>query len=146
MSNFVNGSLTKYFQVSKDPLFLFLFLTVAEGLAVWMHNVVAISEFQGFQLNDDTHFKLLQFADDMVLIGVGSCKDLWSTKASLFLGCGVGPCVIGLMFKSREISSLGWLCEFLFFSLRFVIIWSCIPCTLIIIQVSLACKKPILNH
>lgn len=77
MSILVNGSLTKDFTTSRDlgkgdQLSLFLFLMVAEGLACLMHNVVALGEFQGFHLNKEIHFELLQFTDDTVLIDDGS--------------------------------------------------------------------------
>lgn len=69
----VNGSPTKDFLVSKgirqgDPLPPFIFLLVVEGLASMMSRASNLGEFSGFQVNDNLHFKILQFIDDTILI------------------------------------------------------------------------------
>lgn len=88
LSILVNGSPTKDFAVSRDlqqgdPLSLFLFLLVAEGLAAMMSKTPNMGEFDGFRVNDNVHFEILQFVDDTMLIGDESWRNLWSIKAIL---------------------------------------------------------------
>lgn len=47
----------------------FLFLMVAEGLSGMMQNAMALRVYKGFQIDESTHFELLQFSEDKVLIG-----------------------------------------------------------------------------
>ncbi|XP_058760756.1 uncharacterized protein LOC131634106 [Vicia villosa] len=48
-----------------------------------MRNATDYGGFQGFQLNQQTHFELLQFADDTVMLYDGSLDNLWCVKAFL---------------------------------------------------------------
>lgn len=84
----VNGSSTMDFKVSigfrqGDPFSLFLFLLVAKGFAYLVHHAISLGKFEGFHFNDNTHFELLQFEDDISLIGDGSWRNLWKIKALL---------------------------------------------------------------
>lgn len=84
----VNGSSTMDFKVSigfrqGDPFSPFIFLLVAKVFAYLVHHAVSLGEFEGFHFNDNTHFELLQFADDIILIGDGSWRNLWNIKALL---------------------------------------------------------------
>lgn len=79
----INGSPTKYFNVSiglrkGDPLSSFLLLLAADGLGRLMCNVIDLGEFYGFQVNEENHFELLQFADDTMLTGKVSWRNMWS--------------------------------------------------------------------
>jgi hypothetical protein len=88
MSILVNGSPTNDFKVERglrqgDPLFPFLFLIVAEGLAEMMKRAVAIGKFKGFRLNHNIQFQILQFADDTIILGEGSWENVWAVKSLL---------------------------------------------------------------
>ncbi|MCI37832.1 LINE-1 reverse transcriptase like, partial [Trifolium medium] len=66
MSVLVNGSPTAEFKVSKglrqgDPLSLFLFLIVAEGLTGLVNEAVDIGRFHGFKVKENLQFQILQF-------------------------------------------------------------------------------------
>lgn len=84
----VNGSPMGDFMESRglrqgDPLSPFLLFLVAEGSAGLMSNACECGSFRGFHFNDLIHFEMLQFADDIVLICVGSWWNLWYIKAIL---------------------------------------------------------------
>ncbi|XP_058777028.1 uncharacterized protein LOC131651376 [Vicia villosa] len=88
ISVLVNGSPTSDFSMGKglrqgDPLSPFLFTLVAEGLAKMMNQAVRLGLFQGFRVNNETRHHLLQFADDMVVLGEGSWSNLRMIKAVL---------------------------------------------------------------
>lgn len=81
----------------EDPLSSFLFLHVAKGLSGLMKNATQLRKFLGFQLNEEVHFELLQFADDTILSSDGSWNNLWTNKAiltgfELVLGLYVNLC------------------------------------------------------
>ncbi|GAU27711.1 hypothetical protein TSUD_126570 [Trifolium subterraneum] len=85
MSVLVNGSPTEDFQVGKalrqgDPLSPFLFLIAAEGLTGLMQKAVELGKFKSFKVNDNLNFRILQFADDTVIIGEGDWNNLWTIK------------------------------------------------------------------
>lgn len=88
MSILVNGSSTKDFVVSRglhqgDPFSLFLFLLVVEGLTALLNKASSLGDYVGFQVGNEVHFEIIQFADDTLLIGDGSWNNLWSVKAIL---------------------------------------------------------------
>lgn len=88
MSILVNGSLTRDFVVSRglrqgDPLSPFLFLLVAEGLSALMLKGSNLGNYVGFKVGPQLHLEILQFTDDMLLIGDESSNNLWSIKAIL---------------------------------------------------------------
>jgi hypothetical protein len=88
MSVFVNGSSFEDFKVGRDlrqgdPLSPFLFLIAAEGLAGLMRRAVDIGKFKGYQVSGNDHFQMLQFADDIILMGEGSWSNLWTIKTIL---------------------------------------------------------------
>lgn len=74
MSVLVNSCSSKDFVVEKglrqgDPLSLFLFTLVAEGLAWMMSKVSVEGLFEGFKVDKNVKFDLLQFPDDTIIIG-----------------------------------------------------------------------------
>jgi hypothetical protein len=84
----VNGSPSEDFKVGRglcqgDPLSPFLFLITAEGLAGLMRRAVDIGKFKGYQVSGNDHFQMLQFADDIILMGEGSWSNLWTIKTIL---------------------------------------------------------------
>lgn len=84
----VNESPTKDFKGHRelrqwDPLSSSLFAVVLEGLASMINKVVKIGNFNGFKLNSNVEYRLLQFADDTMIFGEGSWKHLWSLRALL---------------------------------------------------------------
>lgn len=56
----------------------FLFFIVMEGLSTLMKKSVNSGVFNGFQVNENLSFEILQFADDTVIIREGSMSNLWS--------------------------------------------------------------------
>ncbi|RZB71032.1 LINE-1 retrotransposable element ORF2 protein [Glycine soja] len=85
MSVLVNGSPTDEFTAHKglrqgDPLSPFLFLIVAQGLSGLVQKASQVGNFDGYQVADGLNLSLLQFADDTILLGKGSWKNLWSIK------------------------------------------------------------------
>jgi hypothetical protein len=48
-----------------------------------MRRAVDIGKFKGYQVSDNVHFELLQFADDTILMGEGSWSNLWTIKTVL---------------------------------------------------------------
>ncbi|XP_058765688.1 uncharacterized protein LOC131639202 [Vicia villosa] len=88
MSVLVNGSPSKEFVMAKglrqgDPLSLFLFVLVAEGLKGLVSKVVDNGEYVGFNINKACCVDILKFADDTLMVGVGSWKQVWTIKAIL---------------------------------------------------------------
>ncbi|XP_058783505.1 uncharacterized protein LOC131658199 [Vicia villosa] len=88
MSVLVNGSPTKEFVVERgpcqgDPLSPFLFVIVAEGLKIMVNKAVVNGGFVGCYVNNKYFVDVLQFVDDTLLVGDGSWKYLWATKAVL---------------------------------------------------------------
>ncbi|CAI8584950.1 unnamed protein product [Vicia faba] len=69
----INESPTIYFSMGKgfrhgDPLSLFLFTLVAEGLELMIKWALEIGALSGFKLSPSLEFQLLQFVDDTVLL------------------------------------------------------------------------------
>lgn len=88
MSMIFNEIPTKDLKVTRGliqgyPLSPFLFLLVAKGFVDLLHQTIALGEFKPFHLNGSTHFELLQFAFNTILIGEGSWKNLLSIKTLL---------------------------------------------------------------
>lgn len=86
MSVLGNGSPTKDFKVTRslrqgDPLSPFIFILMTEGFVGLMNQVVSLREFKGFHFNDYTHFELLHFAGDTILIGEGSWKNILDNQS-----------------------------------------------------------------
>ncbi|XP_058764483.1 uncharacterized mitochondrial protein AtMg01250-like [Vicia villosa] len=84
----VYGSPTKEFTVERglwksDPLSLFLFVLVTEGLTVLVKKAIKIGEYEGFLISDKCMVDILQFADDTLLIGEGNWKQIWAIKTVL---------------------------------------------------------------
>lgn len=48
-----------------------------------MSRVTSLGKFDGFRVNDHSYFEILKFVDDIMLLGDGSLKDIWSVKAPL---------------------------------------------------------------
>lgn len=67
----------------RDPLSLFLFLLVVESLGGLVKNATGLNELQGFHLNENIHFEMVQFTDDAILLCDGSWNNFWSLKAIL---------------------------------------------------------------
>ncbi|PNX56323.1 ribonuclease H [Trifolium pratense] len=77
MSVLVNGRPTKDFSVGKglrqgDPMSMFVFLIVAEGLSGLMNKAVGSGSFHGYKVNNNLMFHTLQFADDTIIVGEGA--------------------------------------------------------------------------
>ncbi|XP_058783223.1 uncharacterized protein LOC131657889 [Vicia villosa] len=88
MSVLVNGSPTKEFVVEKDlrqgdPLSPFLFVLVTEGLAGLVRKSSEIGEFKGIYINGVCVVDILQFADDTLVMGECSWRQVWAIKAIL---------------------------------------------------------------
>lgn len=88
MSVLVNGSPTSDFRTyrglrQRDPLSPFLFLVVAEGLSALVSKAVNIGSFEGYAVVDSLRFPIMQFADDMVLMGKPTWDNVWSIKTVL---------------------------------------------------------------
>ncbi|XP_058732600.1 uncharacterized protein LOC131604130 [Vicia villosa] len=109
MSVIVNGSPTKEFLVERglrqgDPISLFLFVIVAEGLKALVGRVVANGDFVGFNVNGKCFIDILQFTDDTLLIGDGSWKHLWAIVSGLrinyhkskLIGVNINPHFMGV--------------------------------------------------
>lgn len=76
MSTLENGSPIKNFSTSRglrqgDPLSMFLFI-IAEGISGMLGKARSLGEYQGFRLDRNIQFDLLQFADDTIIVGDGS--------------------------------------------------------------------------
>ncbi|XP_058742707.1 uncharacterized mitochondrial protein AtMg01250-like [Vicia villosa] len=88
MSVLVNGSPSKEFVVGKglrqgDPLSPFLFVLVTEGLARLVKKSICNGKYGGFAFNARCKMDILQFADDTLLVGEASWKQIWAIKAVL---------------------------------------------------------------
>ncbi|CAK8543928.1 unnamed protein product [Lathyrus sativus] len=87
----INGSPTKYFVASRglrqgDPVSPFLFAIVVEGLAGITRKATFTNLFKEFKMQTAMNvvsFGLLQFADDMIVIGDGSLSNIWAIKSIL---------------------------------------------------------------
>lgn len=74
-----NGNATKDFMLERglrqwDPLSPFLFVMAVKRLTELMNRVVDIGEFTSFPINEEVQVDILQFAYDVVIIGVGYRK------------------------------------------------------------------------
>ncbi|MCI20316.1 LINE-1 reverse transcriptase like, partial [Trifolium medium] len=91
ISVLVNGSPTKEFEVGKglrqgDPLSLFLFLLAAEGFNLMMSKGVQLNLFEGYKVGTgDVNISHLQYADDTLIVGKKSWKNVRAIKANLQL-------------------------------------------------------------
>ncbi|XP_058769914.1 uncharacterized protein LOC131643649 [Vicia villosa] len=88
MSVLVNRSPTKDFEVGRglrlgDSLLYFLFLIVAEGISSLVKKASVIDQFSSFSMEGKCVVEILQFADDTLLVRVGSWKHVWALKAVL---------------------------------------------------------------
>ncbi|XP_058734155.1 uncharacterized protein LOC131605873 [Vicia villosa] len=84
----VNGSPMENFMMQKslrqgDLLSPFLFVLVPKGLASLVGNALEKGVYIGFKFNDELQLHLLQFEDDIVLLGEGSSNNLQFIKALL---------------------------------------------------------------
>jgi hypothetical protein len=67
-----------------DPLALFLFLLVVEGLSGLVRSPEARGLYQGFKVgNSGLSISHLQYADDTLILGEASVQNLWSLKTIL---------------------------------------------------------------
>lgn len=55
----------------------------AEGLKGMMINATRRNLFNGFKLNEQTTYNLVQFADDTLIVGEATWENLWAIKAML---------------------------------------------------------------
>ncbi|XP_057432140.1 uncharacterized protein LOC130724887 [Lotus japonicus] len=90
VSVLVNGSPSSEFKMEKglrqgDPLALFLFLIVAEGLNGLFMNAVKLKKFSGFKVGgkESVEVSLLQFADDTIFLGEASLQNTVVIKCVL---------------------------------------------------------------
>lgn len=88
MSILVNRSATMDFKVGRglcqgDPLSPFLFVLEAEGLSDIVKKNVSEGEFQGIKVGTDCEVDILQFADDTLLLGPASWRQIWVLKSML---------------------------------------------------------------
>src|SRR4051812_29195592 len=88
ISVLVNGSATKDFSANKclrqgDPLSPFIFVLVMEGLTALVKKAMEVGEFKPFMFGEEDHVDILQFADDIVILGEPSCDNLWNLKVIL---------------------------------------------------------------
>lgn len=77
MSVLVNGSPTKEFIMKRglrqgDPLYPFLFVILAEGLARLVRKSCVIGEFGSFGIKRSCHVDILQFVNDTLMVAEGS--------------------------------------------------------------------------
>lgn len=78
----INGSPTKEFAMSKgvrqgDPLSLFLFIIVMEGLSVAMKSTASKGIFDGIHIpNSDSSLSHLLYADDALFLGEWSKRNI----------------------------------------------------------------------
>ncbi|XP_058766944.1 uncharacterized protein LOC131640567 [Vicia villosa] len=66
-----------------DPMSPFLFVLAAEGLTRIMKKAKCEGEFEGFKIGRDCEVELIQFADDTLLVGSASWKNVSTIKAIL---------------------------------------------------------------
>lgn len=79
----VNGSPAVEFQIEKwlrqgDPLAPFLFLVAAEQIASLMRRDSTMGLYKPFKVNENVSYSMLQFADEMTVVGESSKENLWS--------------------------------------------------------------------
>lgn len=84
----VNGSNTEDFKVEQvlrqgGPLSPLLFVIVMEGLTRLVKRAVELGDFNGFGFGEGAVVDILQFVDDIIIIGDGSNGNLWSMKVFL---------------------------------------------------------------
>lgn len=85
MSILVNGSPTEELKVTRgllqgDPMSPFLFIIVVEGLSGIVGQAVSRSLFSFFKVSNEVNYSLLQFVDDIILIGDASWSNIWAIK------------------------------------------------------------------
>lgn len=88
MSVLINGSPTTYFEVGRrlhQGDTLSQFFIAAEGISGLIKNVIRLDKFHGFNFNEDVHFELIQFIDNIVLICNINWDNLWTIEV-LFRG------------------------------------------------------------
>jgi len=91
MSVLVNRSPTKELCVGRglrqgDPLLPFLFLLAVEGLNLMLSKEVQMDLFEGYQFGiDGIRVSHLQYADETLLMGKKSWKNIWAIKSTLQL-------------------------------------------------------------
>lgn len=86
----MNGSLGSEFKMEKglrqgDPLALFLFLIVAEGLNRLFFQPISRNKFTSFKFGKEksVEISLLQFADDTVFLGEATLRNIATIKCVL---------------------------------------------------------------
>ncbi|XP_058775322.1 uncharacterized protein LOC131649585 [Vicia villosa] len=91
ISILVNGSPTKTFQMERglrqgDPLSPFLFLLATEGFHVMMVKSIQLKLFDEYKVGkDEVKVSHIQYADDTIIVGKKSWKNIWAIKANLQL-------------------------------------------------------------
>lgn len=86
LSVLVNGCPTEEVNIHRglkqgDPLALFLFLLVVEGLSGLVRSAEARGVYNGFKVgNFGTSISHLQYADDTLFLGQAIMANLWSLK------------------------------------------------------------------
>lgn len=88
MSVLINGSPTKYFVVGGglrkgDPLSPFLFAISAKDLARLGKQEINIVLYKGFNVFECVAYNLIQYVNDIILVGEGSWTNLWAIKSIL---------------------------------------------------------------
>lgn len=88
VSAIVNGNATKDFSVERglrkgDPLSSFLFVLAMEGLTKLMRRTIDVEEFKGVYVNEEVSLDIVQFADDTLILGDDSKKNLGCVKSVL---------------------------------------------------------------
>ncbi|KAK2380884.1 hypothetical protein QL285_068538 [Trifolium repens] len=108
----VNGSPTEEFHLERglwqgDPLSPFLFLLAAEGLNVLMEAVVASNLFTGYNIGeqDPVTVSHLQFANDMLLLGIKSWANVCALRAVLVLFETMSGLKVNFKFQQKH---AGW--------------------------------------
>lgn len=56
---------------------------MVEGLADFLNKETNLEKFEGYKVNRDIEYMLLQFADETLILGRGCWHDLWSIKSML---------------------------------------------------------------
>lgn len=86
----VNGSLCGFVNVSNglcsgDLIYPFLFLTMAEAMSRYIRKLRVSKVWKGILVTDDTVISHSQFADDTVLFGEASLKEVEIIKSVIDL-------------------------------------------------------------
>lgn len=84
----INGSATKDIVVGKglrkgDLLSPLLFILVMEGLTRSLKKAVHLRLFNGFKVNEEVTYNIVQFVDDTLFIGDIIWDNIWCIKALL---------------------------------------------------------------